>query len=119
MVQYRTSNPVHNEAHGYLNAVIPEVRGKVEMVLRDAEAHREEKTRHAQGKARRFLQTLEPYQQAKAITRKRLVVETREEGPPQIDKVSVEDGAASHLLPILPVGKWESWPKANNVGQER
>lgn len=108
-----------NEAHGYRSAVIPEVRGKVEMVLREAEAYREEKTRCAQGEARRFLQTLAAYQQAKEITRKRLVLETLEEIFPQIDKVIIEDGAASHLLPILPVGKWESWPNVNNVSPER
>ena len=108
-----------NEADGYRSAVIPEVRGKVEMVLREAEAYREEKTRHAQGEAQRFLLTLAAYQQAKEITRKRLILETLEEVFPQIDKVIMEDGVASHLLPILPLGKTENRPKVNDVGPER
>ena len=58
-----------NEAHGYRSAIIPEVRGRVEMILREAEAYREEKTRRAQGEARRFLQTLAAYQQAMHKTR--------------------------------------------------
>src|SRR5919109_382286 len=93
-----------NEADGYRRAVIPEVRGKVETILRQAEAYREEKIRRAQGDAQRFLLTLGGYQTAKEITRKRLVLETLEEVLPQMDKFILENGAGANLLRILPLG---------------
>jgi membrane protease subunit HflK len=108
-----------NEANGYRSAVIPEVRGKVEMILREAEAYREEKIRHAQGEARRFLQALEEYQQAREITRKRLVLETLEEVLPLIDKFILEDGVAPHLLPILPLGKRANPPELDGTEDRR
>jgi membrane protease subunit HflK len=108
-----------NEANGYQSAMIPEIRGKVEMILREAEAYREEKIRHAQGETRRFLQTLEEYQRAKEITRKRLVLETLEDVLPQIEKFIMEDGTASHLLPVLPLGKRGSQSELDVTGEKR
>jgi membrane protease subunit HflK len=94
-----------NEAEGYRSAIIPEVRGKVEMILREAEAYREEKVRRAQGETQRFLQVLGEYQRAKEVTRKRLLLETLEEVLPQMDKIILEDGAGTNVLPILPLGE--------------
>jgi modulator of FtsH protease HflK len=108
-----------NEANGYRSAVIPEVRGKVEMILREAEAYREEKIRRAQGEAQRFLQVLGEYRQAKEITRKRLLLETLEEVLPQMDKIILEDGAGTNLLPILPLGKREAQPGLDSAGEKR
>ena len=93
-----------NEAEGYRSAIIPEVRGQVEVVLRQAEAYREEKIRRAQGETQRFLQVLGEYQAAKEITRKRLLLETLEEVLPQMDKIILEERAGPHVLPILPLG---------------
>ncbi len=108
-----------NEANGYRSAIIPEIRGKVEMILRDAEAYREEKMRRAQGEAQRFLQTLGEYQQAKEITRKRLVLETLEEVLPQMEKIILEDEAGINLLPILPLGKHNSQHGLDGAGEKR
>jgi modulator of FtsH protease HflK len=108
-----------NEADGYRSAVIPEVRGKVEMILREAEAYREEKTRRAQGETQRFLQVLEEYQRAKEITRKRLLLETLEEVLPQMDKIILEDGAGTNVLPLLPLGKRENQSGLDAVGEKR
>jgi membrane protease subunit HflK len=108
-----------NEANGYRSAIIPEVRGRVETILREAEAYREEKVRRAQGEAQRFLQTLGEYRQAKEVTRKRLVLETLEEVLPQMDKVILEDGAGRGLLPILPLGQGDSQLGIDGAGQKR
>jgi membrane protease subunit HflK len=108
-----------NEANGYQSAVIPEMRGKVEMIRREAEAYREEKKRRAQGEAQRFLQTLREYQQAKEITKKRLVLETLEEVLPHMEKIILEDGVGTNLLPILPLGKRDSHPTLDGSEENR
>ena len=108
-----------NEADGYRSAVLPEVRGQVETTLRQAEAYREEKVRRATGEAQRFLQILGEYQWAKEITRKRLLLETLEEIFPQMEKIIIEDGASANVLPIFPMGKGETHPDLDGIGQQR
>jgi modulator of FtsH protease HflK len=108
-----------NEAEGYRSAVIPEVRGQVETILREAEAYEEEKSRRAVGEAQRFLQLLAEYQKAKDITRKRLLLETLEEVFPRMEKIIIEDGARANVLPILPMGKGETHPDLDGIGQQR
>ncbi|HSF33052.1 MAG TPA: FtsH protease activity modulator HflK [Candidatus Tectomicrobia bacterium] len=108
-----------NEAEGYRSAVIPEVRGRVEMILREAEAYREEKTRRAQGETERFLQVLGEYQRAKEITRKRLLLETLEVVLPQMDKIILEDGAGTNVLPLLPLGNRENRPGPDGASEKR
>jgi membrane protease subunit HflK len=108
-----------NEANGYRSAIIPEVRGKVEMIMREAEGYREEKMRRAQGETQRFLQTLREYQQAKEVTRKRLILETLEEVLPQMEKIILEDEASANLLPILPLGKRNNQPDLDGTAEKR
>jgi modulator of FtsH protease HflK len=108
-----------NEAEGYRSAIIPEVRGKVETVLREAEAYREEKIRRATGETQRFLQVLGEYRVAKDITRKRLLLETLEEILPQMDKIILEEKAGTNLLPVLPLGKGEHPSGLDGTGEKR
>jgi membrane protease subunit HflK len=108
-----------NEAEGYRSAIIPEVRGQVEMVLRQAEAYREEKIRRAQGETQRFLQVLGEYQAAKEITRKRLLLETLEEVLPRMDKIILEERAGPNVLPILPLGTGEQQFGLDGDGEKR
>jgi modulator of FtsH protease HflK len=108
-----------NEADGYRSAVIPEVRGKVETILREAEAYREEKIQRAQGDAQRFLQILGEYRKAQEITRKRLLLETLEEVLPQMEKIIIEDGAGANLLPILPLGRHQIQSDVDGAGEKR
>jgi membrane protease subunit HflK len=108
-----------NEADGYRSAVIPEVRGRVEMIRREAEAYREEKIRRAHGETQRFLRILGEYQQTKEITRKRLLLETLEEVLPHMDKIILEDGAGMNLLPLLPLGKREFPAALDGTGEKR
>jgi membrane protease subunit HflK len=108
-----------NEAEGYRSAIIPEVRGRFEMIRREAEAYREEKIRRAQGETRRFLQLLGEYQAAKEVTRKRLILETLEEVLPQMDKIILEEKAGPHVLPILPLDKGERQSGLDGAGEKR
>ena len=108
-----------NEAEGYRSAIIPEIRGKVEMILREAEGYREEKIRRAQGETQRFSQVLREYQQAKEITKKRLLLETLEEVLPQMDKIILEDKAGTNVLPLLPLGTHENQSGHDGIGEKR
>ncbi|HEX9869510.1 MAG TPA: FtsH protease activity modulator HflK [Candidatus Tectomicrobia bacterium] len=108
-----------NEAEGYRSAIIPEVRGKVETILREAEAYREEKVRRAQGETQRFLQVLREYEPAKEITKKRLLLETLEEVLPQMDKIILEERAGTNVLPVLPLGKHENQSGFDGLGEKR
>jgi membrane protease subunit HflK len=95
------------------------VRGQVETILREAEAYAEEKSRRAMGEAQRFLQVLAEYQKAKDITRKRLWLETLEEVFPGMEKIIIEDGTRANVLPILPMGKGQTPPDRDGIGQQR
>jgi modulator of FtsH protease HflK len=106
-----------NEANGYRSAVLPEVRGQVETVLREAEAYREEKTRRPTGEAQRFLQILREYRDAQEITRKRLLLETLEEVLPQMEKIIIEDGHRTNVLPIFPTGQRNAYPNPDGMSQ--
>ena len=108
-----------NEAEGYRSAIIPEIRGKVETILREAEGYREEKIRRAQGETQRFSQVLREYQQAKEITKKRLLLETLEEVLPQMDKIILEDKAGTNVLPLLPLGTHENQSGHDGIGEKR
>jgi modulator of FtsH protease HflK len=108
-----------NEAEGYRSAIIPEVRGTMETILRESEAYREEKVRRAQGETQRFLQVLREYQRAKEITKKRLLLETLEEVLPQMDKIILEEKAGTNMLPILPLGKHENQIGLDDAGEKR
>jgi membrane protease subunit HflK len=108
-----------NEAEGYQSAIIPEVRGRVEMILREAEAYREEKIRRAQGETHRFLQVLGEYQAAKEITRKRLLLETLEEVLPQMDKIILEEGGGANVFPLFPLGAGEHRTRPDGLEEKR
>lgn len=108
-----------NEANGYLSAVIPEIRGKVEMILREAEGYREEKVRRAQGDAHRFLAVLAEYRKARDVTRKRLLLETLEDILPDMEKIILENDSGTSLLPLLPLGRRETQPRSDHAGEKR
>lgn len=110
-----------NEANGYRSAIIPEIRGKVEMILREAEGYREEKVRRAQGDAHRFLYVLAEYHKAKDVTRKRLLLETLEDILPEMDKIIMDNESTTNPLPILPipVGRKETQPRLDGATERR
>jgi len=93
------------EAEGYREDVLPKARGKAEAIIRAAEAYKAERVKHAQGDADRFLTILKEYQNAKAVTRKRLYLETMERILPGIRKFVIDPQAGGNLLQFLPLEK--------------
>ena len=92
-----------NEALGYQNDIIPKARGGAEQTIREAEAYKEERIKRAEGDASRFISVLREYRKAKAVTEKRLYLETMEKILPGIEKV-ILDEKSGNLLNVLPLG---------------
>jgi membrane protease subunit HflK len=83
-------NRLINEAYGYRNEKMPQVRGQAEQTVRQAEAYRTERINRAQGEADRFLSLLREYGRNRRVTEIRLYVETMEEILPLMRKYVLE-----------------------------
>ncbi len=99
------SNRLVNEAEEFRNNIIPRARGEAQQIMLESEGYMAERITRAEGDAQRFLTVLEEYRSAKAVTEKRMYLETMEEILPQIQKVIVETDGAGNLLNILPLEK--------------
>jgi modulator of FtsH protease HflK len=92
-----------NEAQTYANKVVPEARGRAAQITQSAEAYREQTVAEAKGATSRFLQVYEQYKKAPDVTRQRLYLETMERLFAGTDKVIVDPGATSGVVPYLPL----------------
>lgn len=93
-----------NEAEQQYNKVIPKARGEAKGRIEGAHGYAIERTNIARGDAARFLSVLEEYEKAKAVTRKRLYLETMEAVLPKVSEIYVIDKEQRSLLPLLNVG---------------
>jgi membrane protease subunit HflK len=92
-----------NQALGYREDVIPKARGEAQEIIRAAEAYREERILRARGDAARFDAVLAEYRKAPAVTRDRLHLETLERVLPGVNKVILDGGGSSPVVPLLPL----------------
>ena len=92
-----------NEAEREYNNVIPKAAGDANKMLEVAHGYAIERTNNAKGQTARFLAVLKEYQQAKAVTRKRLYLETMGNVLPKVREVYVIDNEQKALLPFLNV----------------
>jgi membrane protease subunit HflK len=92
-----------NEAQTYANRVVPEARGRASQILQSAEAYREQTVAEATGQTARFLKVYEEYKKAPEVTRQRLYLETMERLFGSTDKIIIDSGAASGVVPYLPL----------------
>ena len=79
-------NRLINEAHGYRNERLPQVRGQAEQMIREAEGYKTERINRARGEADRFLSLLQEYCKSREVTETRLYIETMEKILPKIRK---------------------------------
>lgn len=86
-----------NEAEGYQRRAIPQARGEARRILIEADAYRDEVTQMAQGDAQRFLTVASQLSDNRALTTKRLILETMEEVLPRLNKIILGTDAASAL----------------------
>jgi modulator of FtsH protease HflK len=92
-----------NEAQGYANRIVPEGRGRAAQITQAADAYREQTVAEATGQAARFLKIYEEYKKAPDVTRQRMYLETMERLFGGTDKIILDSGAGSSVVPYLPL----------------
>ncbi len=91
------------EAEQYANRRLGDARGQAAQVTETAQGYKQQVVAEAEGESQRFLSVLAEYQLAKDVTRKRLYLETVERVFQSSNKIILEGGAASNVLPYLPL----------------
>ena len=91
-----------NQAEAVALDIVPKARGDATRMREAANAYRERVIAQAEGETSRFLQTLEEYEKAPEITRKRLYLETMEYVMANASKVivSVPEGNNIMYIPL-------------------
>ena len=93
-----------NDAQGYANSIIPQARGESARLLEESEAYKAEVVARSQGDAERFLAVYEAYKTGRAVTVKRIYLETMEEILKGMNKIIIDGkGASQGVLPYLPL----------------
>ena len=96
------------EARSYSNTLLGDARGQAAQVREDAAAYKNRVVQEAEGEAARFISIYREYANAPEVTRKRLFLETMEEVLGNSEKVIVESGAGSGVVPYLPLPELRS-----------
>lgn len=91
------------EANKYANKELGQARGEAAQIREDAAAYKNRVVQEADGEAQRFLSVYNAYAKAPAITRKRIYLETMESVLSDTNKVILEKGGTSNVLPYLPL----------------
>lgn len=94
-----------NNAWEEYNRVIPKAKGQAEQLMREAEGYALERINKAEGDAARFVLTLEEYQKAPDVTKRRLYLEMLEKVMPQLQDKLIMDNSSSNVLPLIDLGK--------------
>ena len=94
-----------NQAFAHRNDIVPRARGEAERFLQEAEGYKKQVIANAQGEAQRFSSIYEQYRTAKDVTRKRMYLETMEGILEGMEKVIIDKGSASNVVPYLPLNE--------------
>ncbi len=94
-----------DSARAYANKVVPEARGEAQRILETARGYSARVTAESRGQAERFSAILGEYQKAPEVTRQRMYLETVEKVLGDMDKIIVEEGAGSGVVPYLPLNE--------------
>ncbi len=93
-----------NQALAYANAVIPAAQGQAQRLVEQGQGYRESVVAEAEGQANRFNALLTQYQDAPAIMRERLYLDTISEVYGETSKVMVDVNNESPLM-VLPMDR--------------
>jgi len=91
------------EARQYANTRLGQARGQAAQLREEAAAYKDQIVKQAEGEAARFVSVYEEYAKAPEVTRKRLFLETMENVLGNSEKVIIENGAGSGVVPYLPL----------------
>ncbi|OBX34009.1 modulator of FtsH protease HflK [Halomonas elongata] len=93
-----------NQAMAYANAVIPAAQGQAQRIVEQGQGYRESVVAEARGQANRFNALLTQYQDAPAIMRERLYLDTLSDVYSETPKVMVDVSEQSPLM-VLPMDR--------------
>ncbi len=91
-------------AQAYANDLIPRARGEGVRYAQDAQAYRSRVIADAEGETQRFLKVLAEYEQAPAVTRERMYIETIQSVLASSKKVVLDTDRSGNLI-YLPIDK--------------
>lgn len=91
------------EARQYANTLLGSARGQAASIREEAAAYRDRVINEAQGQAARFVAVYNEYRNAPEVTRQRIFLETMEEVLGGTNKMVVDQGAGSGVIPYLPL----------------
>jgi membrane protease subunit HflK len=94
-----------NEARTDYNESVPKAKGVARQQILEAEGYALKRVNEARGDADRFNAIRQEYQNAKAVTRRRLYLEAMNAVLPKVKEIYVIDGESSAPLPILQLDK--------------
>ena len=94
-----------NEARKDYNESVPKAKGVARQKILEAEGYALKRVNEARGDADRFNAIRREYQNAKAVTRRRLYLEAMNEVLPTVKEIYIIDGKSSAPLPILQLDK--------------
>ena len=90
-----------NEAWKDYNESVPRAKGRALQQISEAEGYALKRVNEARGDADRFSAIRREYQKAKAVTRRRLYLETMQAVLPQVKEIYIIDEDSNIPLPIL------------------
>ena len=96
---------LRNEADAYRNDVLPRSRGEAQQMIQEALGYRERLENEAEGEAQRFLQVFAAYKENPSVTRRRMYLETMQNLLSNVDKVIMDRGIQSSVVPYLPLNE--------------
>jgi modulator of FtsH protease HflK len=92
-----------NEAEKYKKQQLRTAEGEAAKLIEDANAYKASVVADAQGEASRFISIYDQYKIAKDVTRERMFLETMEQVLGRTNKVIIEKGSGSGVVPYLPL----------------
>ena len=109
-----------NEALAYRNDIIPRAKGNAERMIMEARAYKDQVVKDAQGEAARFDSVYNSYLTAKDVTKRRLYLETMQEGLNSSTKVSPNQKDGSNgVVPYLPLPEIQKNTASQNTGGDK
>jgi len=105
---------VINEAEREANQIIPVAQGEAQKMIQEAQAYAATTLAEAQGQAGRFNKIYEEFQKAPDVTRDRMYLETTEKILKDMNKIVVDQGAGSGVVPYLPLNELTRRQPRNN-----
>lgn len=104
------------EARQYANNVLGDARGQAAQVREDAAAYKNRVVQEAEGEAARFISVYREYAQAQEVTRKRLFLETMEQVLANSNRIIIEEGAGTGVVPYLPLPEIQPGARSQTTG---